>query len=295
MDAIAQAVNTVARFLAHAEIESAAGVTAFYDSQPQPPSGHDIIALCGSAILFLADEVLSLLSSPAYCRERNRQIILVLTGGVGHSTRYLYDAIRRHPKYHVLANEISGKPEARIFEMIARRCYGLSPNSRESPYVIVEDRSTNCGANAHETKEMLDAMTLYTPRSVLVVQDPTMSRRTAAAFQHEYSDLRELAPKVIAWPTFVPVVVAKPGQQGDDVAACLEFSGEGPTGERKDGLWDMRRYLDLLIGEIPRLRDDETGYGPRGKGFIAHVDIPEEVEEAWRVLSTAMNITDRPA
>jgi hypothetical protein len=36
------------------------------------------------------------------------------------------------------------------------------------------------------------------------------------------------------------------------------------------------------MGEIPRLRDDKEGYGPRGKGFIVHVDIPDEVEEAWR-------------
>lgn len=41
----------------------------------------------------------------------------------------------------------------------------------------------------------------------------------------------------------------------------------------------------LALGEIPRLRDDENGYGPRGRGFIAHVDIPEAVEAAWRRLA----------
>ena len=46
----------------------------------------------------------------------------------------------------------------------------------------------------------------------------------------------------------------------------------------------MERYLTLLLGEIPRLRDDENGYGPRGKGFLAHVDIPEEVEAAFQLL-----------
>lgn len=47
------------------------------------------------------------------------------------------------------------------------------------------------------------------------------------------------------------------------------------------GMWEIDRYISLLMGEIPRLSDDETGYGPKGKGFIAHVDIPEEVKKAF--------------
>ena len=34
----------------------------------------------------------------------------------------------------------------------------------------------------------------------------------------------------------------------------------------------------------PRLTDDAHGYGPRGKGFIAHVDIPPEVQRAFGTL-----------
>ena len=40
------------------------------------------------------------------------------------------------------------------------------------------------------------------------------------------------------------------------------------------------------VGEVPRLRDDRHGYGPAGKGFIAHVDIPENVEKAFSELKT---------
>ena len=29
-----------------------------------------------------------------------------------------------------------------------------------------------------------------------------------------------------------------------------------------DGMWDMERYVTLLMGEIPRLTDDKNGYGP---------------------------------
>lgn len=52
------------------------------------------------------------------------------------------------------------------------------------------------------------------------------------------------------------------------------------------GMWETERFLSLLMGEIPRLRDEETGYGPNGAGYIAHVDIPPEVEEAFDVLQS---------
>lgn len=50
------------------------------------------------------------------------------------------------------------------------------------------------------------------------------------------------------------------------------------------GMWDMERYVSLLMGEIPRLTDDAAGYGPHGAGYIAHVDIPEEVQTAFTLL-----------
>ncbi|MGK3374255.1 YdcF family protein, partial [Citrobacter youngae] len=62
-----------------------------------------------------------------------------------------------------------------------------------------------------------------------------------------------------------------------------------PTAE---GLWSVDRYLSLITGELPRLRDDATGYGPRGRDFIAHVDIPQNVEDAWLHLQNDTALTD---
>ncbi len=45
-------------------------------------------------------------------------------------------------------------------------------------------------------------------------------------------------------------------------------------------------------GELPRLRDDATGYGPCGRDFIAHVDIPQDVEQAWQQLKNDTALTD---
>ena len=50
--------------------------------------------------------------------------------------------------------------------------------------------------------------------------------------------------------------------------------------------WVMERYMSLLLGEIPRLTDGIGGYGPKGKGYIAHVDIPPEVQIAFQSLNS---------
>ena len=72
-------------------------------------------------------------------------------------------------------------------------------------------------------------------------------------------------------------------------------SGELAYSERIQGMWDMDRYVNLLMGEIPRLKDDENGYGPNGKDFIAHVDIPGTVLEAFDRLKSVYGEITREA
>lgn len=103
-----------------------------------------------------------------------------------------------------------------------------------------------------------------------------MSLRTLAGFRKVYSDLSD-PPEFQTCPTFVPKVQLVEGR--------LEYATDGVESA---GLWEMGRFCDLLLGEIPRLRDDADGYGPRGKGFIDHFDIPQEVEEAWKRLRNVM-------
>jgi len=45
-----------------------------------------------------------------------------------------------------------------------------------------------------------------------------------------------------------------------------------------------KKYISLLMGEIPGLLDDTNGYGPNGKIYIAHVDIPMNVLKAFEDL-----------
>ena len=50
------------------------------------------------------------------------------------------------------------------------------------------------------------------------------------------------------------------------------------------GMWNMDRYITLLMGEIPRLTDNAEGYGPKGKNYLAHIDIPENITIAFNEL-----------
>ena len=152
-----------------------------------------------------------------------------------------------------------------------KRFYDVTAMTRDGMQILIEDQSTNCGANAAETRRVLERNGVDV-RSMVVVQDPTMSLRTKAAFEKVFEDV--VGVEVRCCPTFVPRV--RMGE-GGEVVWDVE-------GLEAGSVWEMERFLDLLMGEVPRLRDDGNGYGPRGKGFITHVDVPREVEEAWESL-----------
>ena len=100
-----------------------------------------------------------------------------------------------------------------------------------------------------------------------------MSLRTKASFEKAFEDLQLLQrPHFLACPIVVPEVHAANGQ--------LEYVLDSADDLRAEDLWEMNRLCELLVGEVTRLKDDENGYGPNGKAFIGHVDVPVEVEAA---------------
>lgn len=128
--------------------------------------------------------------------------------------------------------------------------------------VLLEERSTNCGDNVTLAEEVASAHGLA-PRTVALVQDPTMQRRMDARFRH-------------TWRLGGAVAVNRPGPDSRDH-------------------WPAGRWAELVVGEVPRLRDDAHGYGPRGRDFIAHVEVPAEVEAAHAVLTDEHPAWLRPA
>ncbi|HDR2624145.1 YdcF family protein [Enterobacter cancerogenus] len=229
------------------------------DLQPNAPV--DLVILAGNAVIPTID---------AACRVASEQgVPLLISGGIGHSTTFLYAAIARHPRYNRIPT--TGRAEAAILADIAREVWSIPPER-----ILVEDQSTNCGENARFSWERIK-QTGLTPERVLVVQDPTMQRRTMATFAHVCRD-EPAAPLFISHPGLTPVL-----QNSDN---GLTFSGG------HEGLWPVERYVSLLLGELPRLWDDINGYGPAGRGFIVHVDFPAEVQAAWRILREDAILTE---
>lgn len=253
-------VNLLARFLAHEQIQD---LSAYH------PVG--CIVICASAVLYQAEQLFRVLEARPDLAKT-----VVLCGGIGHSTPLIYEAVSKSSNYKALAKEVTCLPEARVLEKIMNRFFDVSAITSEGCKILIEDKSTNCGANASQSRKVLEESGVPTPKTCVVVQDPTMALRTVASFEKTYEDL-EAPPKFLSCPIFVPKMQLLDSELQYSVADVPEIE-----------LWEISRFFDLIIGEIPRLRDDKEGYGPKGKAFIAHVEILVEVEEAWRRLSNAL-------
>lgn len=265
-------VNIIAAFLSHNQIPSL--------STCDPV---DCIIICASSVLYQASYVFHAIQNrPSLAK------ILVLVGGIGHSTNLIYEAVARHPEYREIKDDgdVVGLPESHVLQRILSHSFNVPKPDHGGPKALIEDRSTNCGANAVETRKVLDHHGITGSLSCIVVQDPTMSLRTIASFEKAYEDLPAAErPTFKACPVFVPQTRIEDGK--------LEYVvhvGDGLRGElrlRSEDLWEKRRFCELLVGEITRLKDDVNGYGPKGKGFIGHVDVPDGVLEAGRRVKEA--------
>ena len=134
--------------------------------------------------------------------------------------------------------------------------------------VLVERASANCGENVRFALRILQEKNAL-PATAIVLHDYTMQRRIGATLDRWWP---KDATRFVHFAAYRARLEA--GESG------LAFAPN-----RIWGLWQPEHYMSLLLSEIPRLRDDEQGYGPRGRGFIAHVDLPAEAEAAWQRLS----------
>jgi uncharacterized SAM-binding protein YcdF (DUF218 family) len=210
----------------------------------------DLLILLGNAMPYTAE-----LTAKALKDGISKNIMVV--GGIGHSTGYLYDNIRSHPVYSQVF--VDGRAEGDILKEIMVRYSGV-----EESNVIVENQSTNCGSNAVEALKLAMEYS-FNVQSVILIQDPTMQLRSYASFKHEWKTAGKV--QFINYAPFVPKIEIDNNK--------IQF-----VEQHIHGTWSIDRFLSLIMGEIPRLYDDVNGYGPKGKGFIEHVDIPDEVMNA---------------
>lgn len=203
----------------------------------------DIMVLFGGSILCGGDVLADAMKNKIAKK-------YVIVGGAGHTTETL--RIKMHAEFPDIETE--GLSEAEMFESYLEYRYGLQAD-------FLECHSTNCGNNITYLLDLLEREKVpFT--SIILSQDATMQRRMEAGLRKYAADKR-----IINFSTYKANVVAEKGE--------LAYK------EKIWGMWDMDRYITLLMGEIPRLSDTPEGYGPKGKDYIAHVDIPQEVERAF--------------
>jgi uncharacterized SAM-binding protein YcdF (DUF218 family) len=154
-----------------------------------------------------------------------------------------------------LAVETAGRAESHIFRDL------LVQRGVEAAAIEVEDQSANCGENAEFTRRHLrgqqaDAgQRVQSKTTLLLVQDPTMQRRTHASFVRAFSGT------------------------GTELISFAPPIGTPP--------WSKQRYISLVLGELRRLHDTPEGYGPCGRNYIDHIDIPHDVLLAYRNVAEA--------
>ena len=237
------------------DIDAVNAISAFLALSDMPRAAStsvDLVVHAGNAIVETAHAA-CIAALKADCS-------LLFSGGIGHSTTLLAETViseKLLPEEH-----LKDRSEAEIFGALASEIWKF-PKEK----LILETRSTNCGENATLTKGCLSELGLE-PRTVLLFQDPTMQLRTFVTFQKAWQGA-SYTTIFHSCPTFVPRLEMRDG--------IVTYAAEMPS-----GLWSPERFLSLLLGEIPRLRDDEHGYGPRGRDFIPHVEIPLEIEAAYR-------------
>ncbi len=205
--------------------------------------------------LILAGNCLPILADKAAQMYLNGQVDqLFLVGGVGHATRILYENFEKQG-FHFE----DGMSESEICRQYLKEVYDLPDKA-----FLIESKSTNSGENATFSLEILHSLGAV-PEKILLMNDPTLQRRTRATFEKVWQNEQTIFANAVP---FVPEI--------------LHFSEEIIfTAKELNHQWPKEYFHALVLGEMERLHDDENGYGPKGKDFIPHIDISEEVWSSY--------------
>lgn len=175
----------------------------------------------------------------------------IIVGGAGHTTETLRQRVSRdYPSIQTM-----NLTEAEMFNNYIEFKYGVKAD-------YLECNSTNCGNNITYLLDLLKQNHIRFD-SIILSQDATMQYRMEAGLR-KYVSAKTM---IINFAVYSANVILKDSE--------LVYETE------IYGMWDIDSYVNLLMGEIPRLTDNADGYGPKGRDFIAHIDIPQNVLEAF--------------
>lgn len=252
---VAENINTLAKFLGTRDIDVLNQEELF---ERYGIHQADVMVLFGGSIVEGGDVLASGIKN--FVAKK-----YIIVGGAGHTTDTLRQVV--HLKYPDI--ETTDLSEAEIFQKYIKHVYRCKAD-------YLETKSTNCGNNITYLLDLLKENNISF-NSIILSQDASMQRRMAAGLKKYVKE----DVTIINYATYCAKVL----NQNED----LVFE------ENIHGMWPIKRYVNLLMGEIPRLSDDANGYGPNGKNYIAHVDIPENVKIAFDELKMVFGSEIRAA
>lgn len=205
---------------------------------------YDAIIVFGSALPWIVVEGYKLYLE-------NQSDYFLIAGGKGHTTELMIQTLS-----DVININSENVSEACILKQL------IDSKFQEQKKILLEEKSTNCGENIKYSFARF-AQENIKVKDVLLIHDPLMQCRIDAVARKEFPNINfyNFAP-------FIPCVYMVQGSI--EVEKVI------------NGIWPRDRYISLLLGEMKRVIDDQDGYGPNGKNFIAHVDVPNEVIEAYQ-------------
>ena len=252
---VAENINTLAKFLGTRDIDALNQEELF---KRYGIHQVDVMVLFGGSILEGGNVLVSGIKN--FVAKK-----YIIVGGAGHTTDTLRQVV--HLEYpDITTTDLS---EAEIFQKYIKHVYGCKAD-------YLETKSTNCGNNITYLLDLLKDNNISF-KSIILSQDASMQRRMAAGLKKYVKE----GVTIINYATYCAKVL----NQDED----LVFE------DNIHGMWSINRYVNLLMGEIPRLSDDANGYGPNGKNYIAHVDIPENVKIAFEELKMVFGNATREA
>ena len=252
---VAENINTLAKFLGTRDIDALNQEELF---KRYGIHQVDVMVLFGGSILEGGNVLVSGIKN--FVAKK-----YIIVGGAGHTTDTLRQVV--HLEYpDITTTDLS---EAEIFQKYIKHVYGCKAD-------YLETKSTNCGNNITYLLDLLKDNNISF-KSIILSQDASMQWRMAAGLKKYVKE----GVTIINYATYCAKVL----NQDED----LVFE------DNIHGMWSINRYVNLLMGEIPRLSDDANGYGPNGKNYIAHVDIPENVKIAFEELKMVFGSETREA
>ena len=252
MEKTAENINILGRFCGKRDIPE---LTSAQLESRYGITQADVMVLFGGSILCGGDVLAEAMKNQVAGK-------YIIVGGAGHTTETL--RIKMHKEFPNI--ETANLPEAQIFAKYLKYRYGLEAD-------FLECCSTNCGNNITFLLKLLEDNKISS-NSIILSQDATMQRRMEAGLRkYVKNDVM-----IINYAVYSANVVVK--------NSALSYE------KNIWGMWDVDRYVSLLMGEIQRLTDDKNGYGPAGKDYIVHVDIPPEVRAAFDELCNVYRIRE---